>query len=141
MELGVCLWLEVLPVWMEELGVVLEVMQWLQRVLQGQVLELLLLLMMVVVRVMRLQLLLLLQVVMVVLMDSLLVCIKDNPLWLVLEELLKLLGGFFVSHKPILLDGHSRDKKRKNRRSKKSLTNGGKFNELMMKSYKKKTYL
>lgn len=98
LELGVHLWREVLVLWVEELGLVLEVMQRLQRVLQGLVLELMLLLMGVVVVVM----LLMQEVVMMILIHTLLVCIMGKRLGLIFEEFLKLLGGLFVRHKPVL---------------------------------------
>lgn len=62
-------------------------------------LELMLLLMVVVV----VMLLMMLEVIMVVLIHDLLVHIMDKLLGLVFEELLKLLGGLFVCHKPVLL--------------------------------------
>lgn len=106
LEMGVHLWREVLVLWMEVLGLVLEVMQRLQRVLQGLVLELMLLMVVVlvvlVVVVVMLMMLMMLEVIMVVLIHDLLVHVTGKLLGLVFEELLKLLGGLFVCHKPVL---------------------------------------
>lgn len=96
LELGVHLWGEVLVLRMEVLGLVLEVMQRLQRVLQCLVLELMVVLVVVVV------LMMLLEMIMVVLVHDLLVHIMSELLGLVFEELLKLLGGLLVRDKPVL---------------------------------------
>lgn len=82
LELGVDQWRGVLLILLQTLGVVLEVMQRLQGVLQVLVLELLLR-------------------VVVVLTGTVLVPVQT----LVLEEFLKLLEGFSVGHKPVLGDG------------------------------------
>lgn len=104
LELRVHRWREVVVLWVEELGLVLEVMQRLQRVLHGWVLELMLLMLMVVGVVVMLLMMLevMVMVVVVVVIHDLLVHVMDKLLGLVFEELLKLLGGFFVCHEPVL---------------------------------------
>lgn len=87
---------------------VLEVMQRLKWVLQRLVLELMLLLMVVVVvlvvwLLLLMMVMMMMQVMMVVLINSLLIHIVENLFGLVFKELLKLLGGLFVGHKPVLL--------------------------------------
>lgn len=95
LELGFHQWSGVLLILMKILGVVLEVMQRGQGVLQALVLEQLLLLMQVVLAEV-----VVLIVTVVVPVQPLLGHIMHKRL--VLEELLKLLEGFFVGHKPVL---------------------------------------
>lgn len=98
LEVGAHLRREVLVLWVEVLGLVLEVMQWLQRVLQGLVLKLLLLMVVMLVVV----LMMMLEVIVVVLTQQMLVHVVRKLLGLIFEELLKLLRGLFVGDEPVL---------------------------------------
>lgn len=91
LEVGAHLQREVLVLWVEVLGLVLEVMQRLQRVLQGLVLKLLLLMVVMLVVVVVVVLMMMLEVIMVVLTHQMLVHVMRKLLGLIFEELLKLL--------------------------------------------------